>query len=97
MDIVCSKSINNIFSDIEINFNLYWQVKFHKNKISTYYIKQILKDKLYKTIIEKNTLTDYGITIFISHKGFTEKAKKYAKIHNILLLDTKDILNIAFR
>ena len=97
LDIICSKNIDKVFSGIDIKLNLYGQVKFHKTKVSTHYVKQLIKDKLYKTIIEKNTLAECAITLFISHKGFTEKAKIYAKSNSIILLDTRDILYILFR
>ncbi len=97
LDIICSKNIDSLFTGINIKFNLYGQVKFHKTLVSTKYIKQLIKDKLFKTIIEKNTLSECEMMVFISHKGFSERAKSYANENRILLLDTRDILSIIFK
>lgn len=97
LDIICNKNIDYILPGVNIQFNLYGQVKFHKDIVSTKYIKQLIKDKLYKVIIEKNSLTECHQTIFISHKGFSEKAKIYAKKNNLILLNTNDIISILLR
>lgn len=94
LDIIAHKIVNDVISGVNIQFNLYGQVKFHKEVISLKYLKQLIKDKLYRILIENNKFMECQQAIFISHNGFTEKAKIYAKKNNMIILDTSDIIRI---
>lgn len=94
LDIVGYKGGEFLISGIEQKIFVYGQIKFFKELVSTCYLKQLMKDKLYKLIKEDNKFTQTEATIFISHKGFSNNTKEYADKNNIILMDTVEIIKI---
>lgn len=92
LDIVGYKQGDFIITGIEQRLYIYGQVKFYKGLVSTCYLKQLIKDKLYNVVKEKNAFEETETAIFISHKGFSNNAIKYAKANNIMLMDTVQII-----
>lgn len=91
LDIVGSKAIC-ITDNIHTTINLYGQVKFYNGIVTLSEVKKLLKDKMYRVLYEKNSLMECNQTIFISHKGFSNKAREFAEGNNIILLDTDEII-----
>ena len=79
---------------IPTKIHIYGQVKFYNKQVTLNQVKQFVKDKLYRVIIEKGSVTECQQGIFISHNGFSNTAIKYAKQNNIILLDTYDIITM---
>lgn len=94
LDIVGYKCGNYLINGMEQKLFVYGQIKFFKELVPTCYLKQLIKDKLYKLINENNTFIQTEATIFISHKGFFNNTKEYAKKNNIILIDTVEIIKI---
>lgn len=97
LDIVGYKKGNFLIGGVEQKLFVYGQIKFFKELVSTYYLKKLIKDKLYKVLKEKNAFTETETTIFISHKGFSDNTRKYAKENNIILIDTVEIIRIVLK
>ncbi|MCI6693364.1 MAG: restriction endonuclease [Clostridium sp.] len=91
LDIVGTKTIS-IIDNINININIYGQVKFYNKVVTLNEIKQLVKDKIYRVLYEKNSIMECNQTIFISHKGFSNKAREFAENNNIIVLDTDEII-----
>lgn len=91
LDIVGYKNIE-LFSRNNIKINLYGQIKCYSEVVNTNEVKQLIKDKMYEIIIEKNSFNECKQAIFINHCGFSKSAREYAKKQDIILLDTDDIV-----
>lgn len=91
LDIVGYKNIE-LFSKNNIKINLYGQIKCYSEVVNTNEIKQLIKDKMYEIIIEKNSFNECKQSIFINHCGFSKSAREYAKKQDVILLDTDDIV-----
>lgn len=91
LDIVGYKNIE-LFSETNIKINLYGQIKCYSEVVNTKEIKQLIKDKMYEIIVEKNSFNECKQAIFINHCGFSKSAREYAKKQNVILLDTDDIV-----
>ncbi len=91
LDIVGIKRIT-IIDNVDIDINIYGQVKFYNGVVTLNEIKQLVKDKIYRVLYEKNNIMECNQTMFISHKGFSNKAREFAESNNIILLDTDEII-----
>lgn len=81
-----------IINGIESKVNIYGQIKCFSDIVRECELKQLIKDKMYEIINNKNSFNECSQGIFISHKGFNNSAKKYAIANNIILLDSDDII-----
>lgn len=91
LDIIGYKDMS-LFTNTNIRINIYGQIKCYNEVVNTTEIKQLVKDKMYEIIVEKNSFNECKQAIFINHYGFSKSAREYAKKQNILLLDTDDIV-----
>ncbi|EJT5918386.1 restriction endonuclease [Clostridium perfringens] len=91
LDIIGEKEVE-LLNDIKVRIFVYGQIKCHSNLITDSYLKILLKDYIYKTIVDNKILKECRQIIFISHLGFSKSAEAYAYKNNILLLTTEDIV-----
>lgn len=91
LDIIGEKEVE-LLNDIKVRIFVYGQIKCHSNLITDSYLKILLKDYIYKTIVDNKILKECRQIIFINHLGFSKSAEAYAYKNNILLLTTEDIV-----
>lgn len=95
LDIIGTKEIS-IIDDLYEILNIYGQIKFYNGVVTLNEIKQLIKDKIYRVLYENNNIMECSKGMFISHKGFSNNAREFAKKNNIILLDTEEILTRIF-
>ncbi|NRT88861.1 restriction endonuclease [Clostridium beijerinckii] len=81
---------------LELIINLYGQIKCYMYEVKPFEIKQFIKDCIYRSIENGEVLYNLSKKLFfINHKGFTDAAKEFCNIHNIIFLDSEDLIRIA--
>ena len=95
LDIIGTKKIC-VIDNIYATLNIYGQIKFYNGVVTPNEIKQLVKDKIYRVLYEKNNIMECNKAMFISHKGFSNNAREFAKNNEIILLDTEEILTQIF-
>lgn len=96
IDIIGSEKINILNNRIRTDIWIHGQVKCYSERVKPFELKQLVKDYIYMSI-ESNEMIKMKCKqlLFISHNGFTEKAKEYGNEHNIVLLDSQDLINMS--
>ncbi|BCZ46845.1 hypothetical protein psyc5s11_29120 [Clostridium gelidum] len=98
IDIIGEQNIGILNNNIIFPIEVYGQVKCYNNKVKPAEIKQLIKDEIYYLMESNNILEIKCIKLlFISHCGFTEKAKEYANNTQIILFDSEDLIGLLLK
>lgn len=96
IDLIGSEKNKILGGYIELIINLYGQIKCYMYEVKPFEIKQFIKDCIYMSIENGEVLYNLSKKLFfISHKGFTDAAKEFCNNHNIIFLDSEDLIKIA--
>ena len=96
VDLIGSEKNRMLGGYIELIINLYGQIKCYMYEVKPFEIKQFIKDCIYMSIENGEVLYNLSKKLFfISHKGFTDMAKEFCINHNIIFLDSEDLIKIA--
>ncbi|GAA0075982.1 hypothetical protein UT300005_03600 [Clostridium sp. CTA-5] len=96
IDIIGVEEINIFNSKKSRKMCIHGQVKCYSEQVKPFELKQLIKDDIYMSI-ESNEMIKMKCKqlLFVSHNGFTEKAEEYGNEHNIVLLDSQDLINMS--
>lgn len=87
-----NKLFNHILSTEAI---LLAQSKCYENKVDTPVIRKIIGDSLFYKFGQFDGPKNPLYLIVFSHKGFTDKAKQFAKENMVVTIDSETIIDIA--